>query len=355
MERALALARLGWGRVAPNPMVGCVLVREGVVIGEGYHQEFGGPHAEVNAVRAAGDARGATCVVTLEPCAHTGQTPPCTDALIAAGVSRVVFALPDPNPRARGGAARLRAAGIEVVAGIGRRDAALLNAAFLWQHARPDRPYVALKLATSLDGFLADAAGKSQWISGPEARAFVHWLRAGFDAIAVGRRTAEADNPQLTVRGPLAPRKPPVRIIFSLSGEVREDLELVRSASRVPTWVVTVPEREAVVAGRLSRSGVTVVAAPTLADSLRLLRARGIGALLVEGGAELASALMAADVVDRFYWIQCPIWLGSGRAGLRGGLVVALEAATRWVVAERRPLGDDTLLVVDRGVCLPAS
>src|SRR5574341_146615 len=193
MDRALALALWGWGRVSPNPLVGAVLVRDGQVIAEGYHAEFGGPHAEAAALAACPDPRGATCVVNLEPCAHHGKTPPCADALVAAGVRRVVTALSDPHAEARGGRGVLERAGVEVKTGIRREAAAALNAAFLWGLARPDRPFVALKMATSLDGFIADAQGRSKWISGPEAQDYVHWLRAGFDAIGVGRRTADAD------------------------------------------------------------------------------------------------------------------------------------------------------------------
>ncbi|MDH5549941.1 MAG: bifunctional diaminohydroxyphosphoribosylaminopyrimidine deaminase/5-amino-6-(5-phosphoribosylamino)uracil reductase RibD, partial [Gemmatimonadota bacterium] len=215
MARALELARRGWGRVAPNPLVGAVLVREGRLLAEGYHAEFGGEHAEIRALGDCADPSGATCVVTLEPCAHHGKTPPCADALVAAGVARVVFALPDPDPVAGGGAARLRQAGIEVAEGVGRLDAAALNAPFLWSRLRPERPFVALKMATSLDGFVADRSGASQWISGPEAREYAHWLRAGFDAVAVGRGTAVADDPALTVRGSVAPRVAPTRVVFA--------------------------------------------------------------------------------------------------------------------------------------------
>src|SRR6266513_3544340 len=214
MGRALELAWRGWGRVSPNPIVGAVVLRGNDIVAEGWHAEFGGPHAELNALHAAGDkARGATLVVTLEPCAHHGKTPPCTDAIRAAGVRRVVAAVRDPDVEARGGVEVLKRAGIETQIGLLAAEAAAQNAPFLFTRQQTDRPFVALKLATSIDGRIADAGGRSQWISGPEARDHVHWLRAGFDAIAVGGTTALMDNPQLTARG-LTPRKPPVRIVF---------------------------------------------------------------------------------------------------------------------------------------------
>src|SRR2546428_14049448 len=185
MERALELARRGWGRVAPNPLVGAVVLRGGKVVGEGYHAEFGGPHAEVVALEAAGGgARGATLVVNLEPCAHHGKTPPCTEAIVAAGVARVVAAVSDPDPQARGGAGVLRAKGVIVSIGLLAEAAAALNAPFLFAREQEERPFVALKLATSIDGRIADAAGSSRWVSGEAAREYVHWPRARVGAIA---------------------------------------------------------------------------------------------------------------------------------------------------------------------------
>ncbi|HYR07316.1 MAG TPA: bifunctional diaminohydroxyphosphoribosylaminopyrimidine deaminase/5-amino-6-(5-phosphoribosylamino)uracil reductase RibD, partial [Longimicrobium sp.] len=216
MRRAIALAANGWGRVAPNPMVGCVIVRDGEVVGEGWHTEYGQPHAEVEALRAAGDrARGATAYVSLEPCSHWGKTPPCTDALIAAGVRRVVFGAFDPNPKAQGGAEVLRAAEIEVAGGVEEPAVHDQNAVFFHAHspAGQERPFVALKLAMSLDARIADRDGRSVWITGEASRAEVHRLRAGYDGIAVGIGTALADDPLLTVRGAVEPRVPPVRIV----------------------------------------------------------------------------------------------------------------------------------------------
>lgn len=355
MERALALARRGWGRVAPNPMVGAVVVREGRMIGEGYHAEYGEEHAERVALAASGDARGATCVVTLEPCDHHGKTPPCVDVLIAAGVGRVVYALADPHPDAGGGAVRLRQAGIDVASGVLAEEAAALNAAFLWGQVRRERPFVALKLATSLDGFVADRGGRSRWISADQARQFVHWLRAGFDAIGVGRATAERDDPQLTVRGPLTPRIPPTRVVVSRRGMLPARLGLVRSAGEVPTVLLTEPAARAHAERALQGSGVRVLAATGLAAGLEALRGAGVRSLLVEGGGQLAAALLREGLVDRLYWIQAPIWLGAGTRGFPDAPSWPLGGAPRWVVTERRALGPDTLIVVDRELCLPGS
>ncbi|GBD33496.1 Riboflavin biosynthesis protein RibD [bacterium HR33] len=353
MDRALELARKGWGRVSPNPMVGAVLLKDGRVVGEGYHAEFGGPHGEVAALESCSDPAGSTCVVTLEPCAHHGKTPPCAEALIRAGVRRVVAALRDPNPVARGGAEVLRSAGVEVEFGLRAREAAALNAAFLWNCVRGALPFVALKVATSLDGYLADYQGRSQWISGPEAREFVHWLRAGFDAIAVGRRTADSDDPLLTVRGDLVPRVAPRRIIFARSGRVRRDLRMVQSAREVPTWVVVGTAALPVAETELKGTGVEIIGVDGLRAALAELRRRGVGSLLVEGGATLASALLGEGLVDRLYWIQAPRWLGTGMPAFAPREPVPLDDAGSWVVTERRALGEDTLLVVDRSLCLP--
>lgn len=355
MTRALSLALKGWGRVAPNPMVGAVLLKEGAVVGEGYHAEFGGPHAEVAALAAGPDPAGTTCVVNLEPCAHYGKTPPCAEALIAARVRRVVIAVRDPHPDAAGGVEALRQAGIEVDLGVGREAAAGLNASFLWSLRRAELPFVALKIATSLDGFLADAQGRSRWISGPEARDYVHWLRAGFDAIGVGRRTADTDDPQLTVRGPLEPRVPPRRVVFTRSGPVRPDLRLVRTAEEVPTIVVTDPGAQSGTERALRGTGVQVIGAPGLRAALGKLRTLGIRSLLIEGGASLAVALLGQNLVDRLHWIQAPFLLGSGTSAFGPREPIAIDAAKPWAVRERRALGRDTLLVVDRELCLPGS
>ena len=350
MGRAIALAWQGWGRVQPNPLVGAVVLHDGRILGEGWHAEFGGLHAEPLALAAAGPAaRGATVVSTLEPCDHQGRQPPCTNALVAAGVCRVVVAVADPNPVAAGGAARLRAAGIEVELGVGADEASAQNAIFLHRHRDPARPFIALKLATSIDGRIADANGQSRWLSGGSARDFVHWLRAGFDALAVGGVTARADDPSLTVRGSVQPRVPPRRVIFAADGDVPPTLRLVRSAREIPTVVVVAPAAPASRVTPLERAGVTVVRAASLPEAMRELRAAGVASVLVEGGGRLAGGLLAAGLVDRYYWVQAPLWLGaSGVPAVAGLPTIRLDDVTRWRVSDRRALDDDTLLVLDR-------
>jgi diaminohydroxyphosphoribosylaminopyrimidine deaminase/5-amino-6-(5-phosphoribosylamino)uracil reductase len=350
MQRALDLAWRGWGRVHPNPLVGAVVLDGGTVAGEGWHAEFGERHAEPVALEAAGGrARGATLVVTLEPCAHRGKQPPCVEAILRAGVRRVVAAFPDPNPVAAGGVELLRQAGVPVELGLERPAAEAQNAIFVHNHRHPDRPFVALKLATSLDARIADAEGRSRWISGPEARAFVHWLRAGFDAIAVGGRTAREDDPNLTVRGAVTPRVQPARVVFDPHAHLPPSLGLVRTASELPTSVVARPDAPADNVTALQRAGVRVLAADDLEAGLRALRAGGIGSVLVEGGGRLAGALLDRGLCDRFYWIQSPLWLGDRGVPAIAGLASApIARAERWRTVERRALGEDTLLVLDR-------
>jgi len=357
MRRALDLARRGWGRVAPNPLVGAVVLRDGASVGEGFHEEFGGPHAEVNALaRAGAAARGATVVVNLEPCAHSGKTPPCTEAILAAGVRRVVAAIRDPDPQAGGGLEVLRQRGLAVEHGLLAEEAAALNAPFLFAREQGARPFVALKLATSIDGRIADAAGSSQWVSGPEARDYVHWLRAGFDAIAVGGTTALRDNPQLTVRGAVVPRRPPVRIVFDRRAMLNTGVTLVRTAREVPTWVVASPQAPETSVSLLERAGVRVSRPESLGAGLAQLREAGIHSVLCEGGGALGAKLLAEGLVDRFYWVQAPVWLGEGAVPAFPGVpATPLDRAPRWVPVERRALGPDTLLVMDRRLCLPAS
>ncbi len=334
MQHALSLATRGWGRVSPNPLVGTVLLHEGAIVGEGWHAEYGGPHAERMALDQAGPrARGATAVVTLEPCAQEGKQPPCAPALVSAGVRRVVVAVPDPNPGARGGAALLRAAGIEVEVGLLGPEAARLNAPFFHRFTNADRPWVALKLATSTDNAIARADRRRRQLSGPEAQAWVHWLRAGFDAIGVGGATAMADDPALTVRGALVPRIPPTRVVFAGRTTLPPDLRLMRE--QAPPVVVLQGA-----AGDES----------ALRAGLRTLRVAGnIGSLLVEGGGRLAAALVRAGLVDRFYWIRTPHRLGAEAVPAFPGLVGAPELLPgRWVETERKSLGEDTLHVMER-------
>jgi diaminohydroxyphosphoribosylaminopyrimidine deaminase/5-amino-6-(5-phosphoribosylamino)uracil reductase len=357
MRRALDLAWLGWGRTAPNPLVGAVVLAAGEIVGEGYHAEFGGSHAEPIALAEAGPrARGATLVVTLEPCHHQGKQPPCTRAILSAGIARVVMAIPDPNPVASGGANFLASNGVTVETGLLADSARAQNAAFLHRVTATERPFVALKLATTIDGRIADRSGLSRWISGPEARDYVHWLRAGFDAIGVGGHTARTDDASLTVRGPVVPRVPPRRIVFDRLADLPIESILVRTAGEISTTIVAGPMAPTARVESLSARGISVLRATTLTEGLAALRSDGVNTLLVEGGGRLSAALLAENLVDRFYWIQSPVWLGeSGVPAFAGLPGVSLVEADRWHPVERRPLGEDTLLVMDRGECSPVS
>jgi len=351
MQRAVTLAWQGWGRVHPNPLVGAVVLdAAGAVAGEGFHAEFGGLHAERVALAAAGTrARGGTLVVTLEPCAHQGKQPPCTAAIVEAGITRVVYAHEELNPEAGGGAEQLRAAGLGVETGPLRAEVAAQNAAFFGRWRWPERPWVALKLATSLDGRIADRFGRSRWISGEPARDFVHWLRAGMDAIGIGGATARADDPSLTVRGAITPRTPPLRVIFDQAGNLPTTLQALRTARELPTCVVAGPLLGSERALALESAGVRLIRAAGLHDGLAALRRAGVSSIVVEGGGQLAGAMLREGLVDRFYWIQSPLFLGEGGVPAVAGLPgVELATADRWTVVERRALGADTLLVADR-------
>jgi diaminohydroxyphosphoribosylaminopyrimidine deaminase/5-amino-6-(5-phosphoribosylamino)uracil reductase len=297
------------------------------------------------ALEAAGaHAQGATLYVTLEPCAHHGKTPPCTDAIIASGIRRVVCAMRDPNPQAAGGLERLQAAGIAVEVGPLGEQARRLNARFLHRFAQHGRPFVAIKLAVSMDGCVADAAGRSQWLSGPEAREWVHRERAGHAAVAIGAVTAIADDARLTVRGAVTPRVPPTRVVFDRSGQLPTTHGIFAEAAAVPVVVIRGPD-----AGALPpQSGVTELRAADLPTALEGLQRLGLDSLLVEGGGRLAGALLGAGLVDRVYQVQSPLWLGQGRPAWPGLGAPALAEAVRWRTVARRALGDDTLLVLER-------
>ena len=345
MRRALALAERGWGHTAPNPMVGAVVVREGVVVGEGWHAHYGGPHAEVEALRAAGErARGATLYVTLEPCNHHGKTPPCTDAILASGVQRVVAACDDPSVVARGGAARLREAGLEVTIGVEEGPARELNAPFF--HAlSSDRPFVQLKLALSLDGALADHTRQPGWLTGELARREVHRLRAGADAVAVGIGTVLADDPELTVRHAPPPRVAPTRVVFDTSARLPRTSRLVHTAGLGPVIVVCWAPEPAHAAA-LEHSGVTLLHAATSRDALVALRERGIRALLVEGGAALATALVQEALVDRLIIFRAPLVLGGGALNAFGTAPPTRAGdAPRWRLVRTQRFEDDEMSI----------
>jgi diaminohydroxyphosphoribosylaminopyrimidine deaminase/5-amino-6-(5-phosphoribosylamino)uracil reductase len=347
MRRALDLAERGAGQVWPNPKVGCVIVQGGVIVGEGWHQQFGGPHAEVHALAAAGEqARGATAYVSLEPCNHHGKTGPCTEALLAAGVARVVCAARDPNPQAAGGMERLAAAGLAVACGVCEAEARLRNAPFMHVAKGGLLPFVTLKLAVSIDGAISGPSGKRAWLTGPESQAAVHALRAEADAVAVGIGTVLADDPELTVRIGPAPRVPPARVVFDRRGRLPLDSRLVRGARVVPLYVVTGGKGEAPRERQeaFQAAGVINHAATNLTAALCGLRTAGIAHLFVEGGATLASALMAAGLVHHLIIFQAPVILGAGAmpafAALPGR---EADEAPRLTVLERRVVGADLM------------
>jgi len=362
MAAALALARRGLGRVWPNPAVGCVLVQEdsqgGVVVGRGWTQPGGRPHAEVEALARAGDqARGATAYVTLEPCSHHGQTPPCADALIAAGVARVVVALGDPDPRVSGrGLARLRAAGVRVDEGVGANEARVVTAGFLTRITE-GRPLVTVKAATTLDGRIATASGESRWITGPSARALGHRLRATHDAIAVGIGTALADDPMLDCRLAGLEDRSPVRVVIDGALRLPTDGRLVASADRLPVWVLCRTETLETPDGqarrdRLEARGTRVMPVARdeagqvdLGDALQALGGAGLTRLLVEGGGRLIGSLLGADLVDHLAWMQAPRLLGdSARPAVAGFGVDRLADCANFAPLDWTSAGPDMVL-----------
>jgi diaminohydroxyphosphoribosylaminopyrimidine deaminase/5-amino-6-(5-phosphoribosylamino)uracil reductase len=355
MTAALALARRGLGRVWPNPAVGCVVVRDGRVVGRGWTQPGGRPHAETEALRRAGAAaHGATAYVTLEPCAHRGATPPCAGALIDAGIARAVVALQDPDPRVDGGGLRmLREAGIVAELGLMADAAAEVNAGFLLR-VREKRPLVTLKLATTLDGRIATRTGHSQWITGEAARRMAHLLRATHDAVLVGAGTAAHDDPALTCRLPGMEDRSPVRVV--VDGRMRLPLThaLVSTAHETPSWLVTLPVRSD--AGEQRRKayadcGVEIIDGeadgagnPDLARVLTALAARGITRLLVEGGGRIAAALVRAGLVDRVVWFRAPRLIGGdGVPAVAGFGVERLRDAVDFRTVSSMPVGDDVM------------
>ncbi len=345
MRRALALAERGWGQTAPNPMVGPVVVRDAQVVGEGWHQRYGEAHAEVGALREAGDAaHGATMYVTLEPCNHTGKTPPCAEGILAAGIARVVAATADPNMVAAGGAKYLREHGVDVDVGLHEDAARELNAAFFHTLSSP-RPFIQLKLALSLDGAITDHTRRAGWFTGAEARREVHRMRAGADAIAIGIGTARADDPLLTVRNAEAPRVAPARIVFDTSARLPLASNLVRTAQEVPTIVVCWAPDPAHAAA-LEHAGVTLIHAATLADALAALRQANVRSMLVEGGATLAASFIQESLVDRLVIFRAPLVLGGDALGAFSGLPAAtVGSASRWRILRTQRLGDDEMTV----------
>ncbi|MBL9091049.1 MAG: bifunctional diaminohydroxyphosphoribosylaminopyrimidine deaminase/5-amino-6-(5-phosphoribosylamino)uracil reductase RibD [Planctomycetaceae bacterium] len=355
MRRALDLAAQGRGRVEPNPMVGCVVARGAEIVGEGYHTRYGAPHAEVEALRVAGKrAAGATAYVTLEPCCHHGKTPPCTDALLAAGVARVVYALDDPFPLvAGGGAAQLRAAGVEIESGVHADEARRLNAPYL-KLLTKKRPWVVAKWAMTLDGKLAAASGDSRWISGEAARSVVHALRGRCDAVVVGAGTAAADDPLLTVRLPqgASPARTPLRIVVDDRATLRLDSQLARTAHDVPVLIAVAAAAPTEQVAALRAAGCEVVElsgtsrAERLAQLLDELGRRRFTNVLVEGGGTLLGALFDLGEVDEVHAFIAPKLIGGAQATtpLAGAGLAKMAEARALDDVEIRQLGGDVYL-----------
>ena len=346
MRRALALAQQGWGQTAPNPMVGAVVVRDGTVVGEGYHARYGDTHAEIVALKAAGDrARGSTMYVTLEPCNHFGKTPPCTEAILEARVQRVVIAAADPTALAGGGARHLADYGVQVDFSVEEPAAIELNAPFFFAAANSTRPWVTLKLALSSDDKMNDPSGERRWISNELSRTEVQRLRANVDAIAVGLGTVRADDPQLTARGTIRPRVAPMRVVFDRNADTPLESNLVRTAKQTPTMIFAhhppVPRLAA-----LHNAGVDVFEAEDLPAALEALRGFEVQHLLVEGGARVAREFLGQDLVDRLVIFQSPITLGgdalSPFAGLPGNY---RETLAKKPIVRRAEFGDDVMTV----------
>ena len=357
MSAALGLARRGLGSVWPNPSVGCVLVRQDRVVGRGRTAPGGRPHAETEALAQAGElARGADAYVTLEPCSHHGKTPPCADALIKAGVARVFVGAQDPDPRVSGrGLARLREAGIEVVSRVLEEEAREVIAGFQCR-VEKGRPLVTMKIAATLDGRTATHKGESQWITGDEARARGHLLRAQSDAIMIGSGTALIDDPMLTCRLPGLEDRSPIRIVVDSRLSLPLTGKLVASAGDIPLWLLTrtgnPPERRAA----LGECGVEVIevgpgpdGTVDLSAGLRELGERGLTRLLVEAGGHLAAALLRQDLVDRLAWFRAPMLIGGD--GLPAAVSFGtdnLADAPRWRLLSAASLGTDMVEYLER-------
>jgi diaminohydroxyphosphoribosylaminopyrimidine deaminase / 5-amino-6-(5-phosphoribosylamino)uracil reductase len=358
MQLALTLGRRGQGRTWPNPAVGAVVVRDGVIIGRGWTQPGGRPHAEPEALKRAGEAaRDATLYVTLEPCSHVGKSPPCADAIIAAGIARVVSAIEDPNPEVAGqGHARLRAAGISVDIGLGALEAARDHAGH-FRRIRDKRPHVILKLAVSSDDKIGAAGRKPVAISGEAARARVHLLRAQCDAILVGIGTVQADDPLLTCRLPGMEARSPVRIVLDRSLRIPGTSRLVHSARETPLWVMTSNLSEAPAAMKLGAAGAQVIRVATtstppgldLSAVLHALSEKGITRLLVEGGARVASSFVALGLVDEIWLLRGADPVGAdGIAALDALPLTSITQSPAFRVRASETLQKDTLTIYER-------
>ncbi len=353
MRRALAAAEGGVGLVSPNPLVGCVIVKDGRIVGEGHHERYGGPHAEANALRVAGsEARGATLYVTLEPCCHTGKQPPCTDAVLQAGVGRVVMAVADPNPKvAGGGVARLRAAGIEVTLGVCEAEARRMNETFL-HYIRTQRPFVTLKCAVTLDGKIATRTGASRWITGGPAREWVHRMRHAADALMVGSGTALQDDPLLTTRLPEGGGVNPLRIVVDSGLRLPVSSQLATVAADCRTLIATSERAPVEKQRQLEDQGVEILRLPSYADGrvdlealLDALGARGVASLLVEGGATLSATLLQRRLVDKVIVFVAPKIIGGDGINVVAGFSVETMAdALQLYGMTSQSVGEDVML-----------
>jgi diaminohydroxyphosphoribosylaminopyrimidine deaminase/5-amino-6-(5-phosphoribosylamino)uracil reductase len=359
MQLALALGRRGQGRSWPNPAVGAVVVNDGVIVGRGWTQPGGRPHAEPEALGRAGEAaRGATLYVTLEPCSHFGRSPPCADAVIAAGIARVVSAIEDPNPEVAGqGHARLRAAGVVVDVGLCAKEAARDHAGH-FRRIRDRRPHVILKLAVSSDDKIGAAGRKPVAITGEAAKARVHLLRAQCDAVLVGIGTVQADDPLLTCRLPGMEAQSPVRVVLDRALRISGTSRLVHSARETPLWVMTSSLSEAPAAMKLGAAGAQVIRVATtttpppgldLANVLHALAEKGITRLLVEGGARVASSFVAAGLVDEIWLLRGPDAVGAdGIAALDALPLTAMTQSPSFKLRASETLQNDTLTIYER-------
>ena len=358
MQLALSLGRRGQGRTWPNPAVGAVVVKDGVIVGRGWTQPGGRPHAEPEALGRAGEAaRGATLYVTLEPCSHFGRSPPCADAVIAAGISRVVSAIEDPNPEVGGqGHARLRAAGIVVDVGLCAAEAARDHAGH-FRRVRDKRPHVTLKLAVSADDKIGAAGHKPVAITGVSAQTQVHQLRARSDAILVGIGTVLADDPLLTCRLPGMEARSPVRVVLDRALRMPGDGRLVHSARQTPLWVMTSDFSEAPAAVKLGAAGAQVIRVATTTNPagldlpavLHALSGKGITRLMVEGGARVASSFVASGLADEIWLLRGPDMIGADGVPALGALpLAAITQSQSFKVHASETFGKDTLTIYER-------
>jgi len=353
MKEALELAKKGYGQTSPNPMVGAVIVSNGQIVGRGWHKKAGGPHAEINAIADAKDrTKGSTIYVTLEPCNHHGRTPPCTQAILAAGIARVVCAMADPNPGVAGGGADfLSSRGIEVKMDVCRDEALRLNEFFI-QYIKTRRPFVLLKCASTLDGKIAAFTGDSKWVTGPESRARVHEIRNGVDAILVGINTVKTDDPSLTTRLKTGRGKDPVRVILDTSLCMPETAKMLHQRSDALTLIATGNDIDMDKAARLEKKGVKILHLPdnqtrgidlnALLDQLGQME---IASLLVEGGSRVAGSFLRGALVDKICFFYAPkILAGEGIPICSGPGPRSMASALLVKNMETEKIGDDILI-----------